>query len=253
MIWSIAALVLSGIGILLAILANKISHEAKDAARKSADEARKSRLDNLASTITILDNQPQHSRWMIDAAQEAKDFSHPMPSSPMRMFHVPKDFNVRILVGTILTFANEGVRTARVEITANRIDDITTEDAFAAVMDPNNPNPARVTNQSHTVRRDGVVFVPPRERRQILIRSGPSIEEWLETGPSPTWSAEASIVSRVAVDGAFQRWTLAFSAQILTTNPQYLGQVSTVAHSLINAELTELPLGYPDPTLTPEP
>lgn len=253
MIWSIAALVISGIGILLAILANKISHEAKDAARKSADEARKARLDNLVSTITIPDKIPQHNRWLINAAQETEDFSHSLPSSQMRTFHVPKECNVRILVGTILTFVNEGDRTARVEIAANRIDDITTEDAFAAVMDPNNPDPARTTNQSHTVRRDCVVFVPPHEHRQIMIRSGPTIQEWLDAGSSPTWSAEVSIVSRVAVDGAFQRWTLTLSAQILTTNPQYLGQVSTVPHSLISAELTELPFGYPDPTLIPQP
>lgn len=251
MIWlSIIALVLSGIGILLGFRANGISHEAKEAARESADEARRTRLDNLASTITIPDNAPQYHRWLIDATQETQDYSHPYPTSPMRTFHVPKEGNVRILVGTILTFVNEGDRTARVEIAADRIDDITTEDAFAAVLDPNNPNPASTTNQSHTVRRDGVVSIPPHDHRQVLIRSGPTIQEWLDAGSSPIWSTEVSITSRVAVDGAVQRWTLTLSAQILTTDPQYLGQVRTVPHALITAELSSLPYGYPDPALT---
>ena len=103
MIWiALAALIVSVAGIGLGLRANAISQAAKDAAKISANEARKSRLDNLAPSISISRPEPQHTRWMINSTFDTRHFTHPVPVMPSTEFHLPADAPVRVLVGAIV-------------------------------------------------------------------------------------------------------------------------------------------------------
>jgi len=228
-----------------------IAGKAKDAAvksageaGKSAEEARKARLASLASSITIKNVEQQRERWVIDSKHETEELTHPGICDPNTTFNLPISGGGRILVGAILTLANEGDRTADVAFEVSRLDYITSESHYAAALDKFNAATRR--DQIDSVRRDGRVSVAPHAERRVFVRSGPTLQEWLDSGAPEVWSTDVSITSRVAVDAAFQRWTLTLSAQILTTDPRYQGQVRTLSNTLIDAVLQRLPYGYPD-------
>lgn len=264
MLWlSSGALIVGVVGILLAVRANKsasrantlseesnkISSEAKDAAvkaageaSKSAEEARKTRLVSLASSVTIKDIEPQRERWVVDSTRETDEMTHPGVIEPNTTLHLPVNGDVRLLVGVVAILANEGDRTAQVEIAANRVDDITSE-TNATILDKDNAESWR--NLADSVRRDGRISVAPHSERKVLIRSGPVIQEWLDGGSPTPWTTDVSIASHVAVDAAIQRWSLGLSAQLLTRDPLYSGQVRTLSNTLIGAELDPLPYEYP--------
>ncbi|HVA52620.1 MAG TPA: hypothetical protein VNF05_03805 [Acidimicrobiales bacterium] len=266
MIWfAAAALGVSVVGVIVAVNANKrsreanalsrdantIAGEAKDAAvksageaSKSAEEARKSRLENLASSVTIKNIEPHRERWIIDSKRETEEMTHPGICEPNTTFHLPISGAGRILVGAMLTLANEGNRTAEVDFDVNRLDDVTSEGDYAAALDKYNA--ATWRDQSNSVRRNRKVSVAPHTERRVFVRSGPTFQEWLDGGEPPVWITQVSITSHVAVAAAIQRWILTLSAQLLTTDPQYQGQVRTLSNTLIGADLQLLSYGYPD-------
>ena len=272
MIWvSGAALLVGVVSLVLAVRANRtashantlsadantIAGEAKDAAvksageaSKSAEEARKSRLENLASSVTIKNIEPLRERWVIDSKRETEEMTHPGICEPNTTFHLPINGSGRILVGAILTLANEGDRTAEVDFDVNRLDDITSEGNYTAVLDKYNA--ANWRDQSNSVRRDGKVSIAPHAERLVIVRSGPTFQEWLDGGSPPVWSSPISITSHVAVDAAYQRWILTLSTQLLKTDPGYQGQVTTLSNILIDADLKRLPYGYPDGPSAPQ-
>jgi hypothetical protein len=238
--------------------ANTISSESKEAAVKSAteaskaaEEARKTRLEESAPSILISENFAQHTRWNVDSRHDGENFAHPFPILPGAVFHLPADATRRIYVGTILTLVNEDSKTAEVQFGADRLDDITTDDMNAAVLTPNEPS--NVLSQANTVHWDGRMSIGPGETRQVVVRCGPTLEEWTVGGESPVWSNVVPITARTSVDGAYQQWELHFSASILTTNPQYLGQITLLPGALSYANVVQLPHGYPDLPQTSSP
>lgn len=160
MIWiALAALFVSIAGIGLGLRANAISREAKDAAKHSANEAWKSRLDTLAPSILISQCEPQYTRWAINSTFDTHHFTHPSPVMPSVEFHLPADAPIRVLVGVIVIVVNEGDKTTEVEFGADRLDDITTDEANAAVLTPNASS--NTINQANTVRLDGRCLLAP--------------------------------------------------------------------------------------------
>jgi hypothetical protein len=237
MIWiSIVALLASGLGIWLGFRANRIANAAKE-------EARKSRLETFAPSVTVIEVIPAYDRWQVDSSNENEFYAHPGAIAPMTMLQLPKYAQLRILIGCILTLKNEGSRTTEVEFGAERVDDVTDEESYGAVFRMNDPTNS--INQSHTILRERKVTIPPGQIRQVVIRSGPTMQGWIDEGQPHVWSTEVPIVARVAIDGAYQRWSLSLSAEILTTDPQYASQVRTLANKIVAAKVEPLSLGYP--------
>ena len=78
---------------------------------------------------------------------------------PSVEFHLPADAPIRVLVGVIVIVVNEGDKTTEVEFGADRLDDITTDEANAAVLTPNASS--NTINQANTVRLDGRCLLAP--------------------------------------------------------------------------------------------
>jgi hypothetical protein len=179
---------------------------------------------------------------MINSTVDTHHFTHPVPVMPGVEFHLPADAPVRVLVGVIVTVVNEGDKTTEIEFGADRLDDITTEEANDAVLNPNAPT--NTTNQASTV-IPGKVSLSPGETRYLMVRSGPIVGDWSDSGDSQVWSTDIPVFARISVDGAFQQWSLTLSAQILTTDPRYLGLVRVLPGVLPTTNLIHLPHGYP--------
>jgi len=89
------------------------------------------------------------------------------------------------------------------------------------------------------------VSLSPGETRYLMVRSGPTVGDWSSGGEAALWSTVIPVTARISVDGAFQQWSLTLSAQILTTDPRYLGLVRVLPGVLPTTKLIHLPHGYP--------
>jgi hypothetical protein len=153
---------------------------------------------------------------------------------------MPADGEVRICVAAILTLRNEGSRTSQVLFEVDRIDDVTSPYGISVLTDPENSS-----HQIHTVLREKRVSIAPQEVRQVFVRCGPTIEEWFEGDQSAIWKNTFLVSAYASIEGARQNWALSFEAQLFTTNPRYMGDVTLRANVLPSTMIAELPRTYP--------
>lgn len=248
---TIAALILSIVAILislgLAIFAKRSAIAAERsavAAENSADEAMKSRTDTLGPLVSITDEQALRKRWLYDPMfhQSNPLFGPPPETKPEHALIWPSNKGIQILLGAHITLRNEGSLTATVSIGALRSDRCDNYDDHEAVTSPPKEPPS--VDTPDTILPGGKLLLAPGEKKGVIIRNGPSLEEWRNVGGDQP--IVIVISAETSPDGTRQSWEMKLASTLLQHDQDINESLYKVASfELPEIGLTMLPREYP--------
>lgn len=206
-------------------------------ARRSAEAATRSRADSLGPLVSVREVHPLRERWNY-SPQGLPDspLRYPPGVAPVeRQFVRPQDLGIRLLVGAHLIVVNDGTLTTTVTISAFRADRCDDFDQVPAVLAP----PAELPS---TALPDGRLVLEASQRAGLIVRQGPTLEQWIANGDQPY---VVEIAADTSPDGARQRWKLELSAEVLDRVYGNDAAYRVVPHRPPDFKLTELPRTYP--------
>jgi hypothetical protein len=145
-----------GVSVIAVIVAGLSAHSAD----VSAEEARKSRLDDGGPIVTLLDAQPQVGRWVRDVRYPN---SVPILANERVILHTPADGNTGLYVAARLRIQNEGAASAFLEF-ASLIEFEGDESTW--------PKP----------RSDGRFPLAPRSILGVTVFAGDTLSGWIKAG-----------------------------------------------------------------------
>lgn len=232
---SIAAIVISVLGAVIAGWAAWSAHKSALSADRSADEANKLRLDQLGPNIFIEDPEPLRERWQVGPAGDR----HPpgLTQPGITAYDTPGGDDIRVLVGAILTVRNQGVASARISMAgAYRLDDPLALDT--AELD----RLSQIGQIPDTRLPPDGITLGPGDSMRVVVRTGPTVREWAHNGDLPY---RVLVRAETSPDAAAQEWELILTAPLLNRNISNASRFDVLPHILIGADLEPRPRRYP--------
>ena len=227
----------------LSIVAILISVGSTILARRSALAVGMSRSDNLGPVISITNERALRERWYWDAMHHENnpEMGAPCEIEPLKVLQWPGNKGVRILLGAHVTIANEGSLTTTVSINARISNRCDSYDDYKATTTPT-PAPSTIATPTTAI-PNGKLVLKPGEKKGVIIRNGPSLEEWRNNGRGQPIAIEIS--AKTLRGGARQRWKIKLASPLLERD-QFNDSTYRVARfQLPQIKLTELPREYP--------
>jgi len=157
------------------------------------------------------------------------------------IYHLPAVGGSRLLVGLIITLKSEGARTARVDFEVDRLDDITVDPIFEAVLAPSSSG-----QQVDTHVRTRQLVMEPGEVRQVLVRCGPTLDDWVSSERPKWWGQAYGIRAWSEREGAWQNWSVPLATRMFSASPTEPTMVILLARTAKNLAMVEdEPRTYP--------
>jgi hypothetical protein len=234
-------LITATVAIVLSVAALVVSIKSARSARRSADEAFRTRSDALGPAVAIVEERALRERWNFSTqGLPGLPAMYPPGVAPVdRRFIKPANLGVQILVGAYFAIVNEGTRTAKIEIDAFRVDRCDDVSDIGFTLEVPAESPSRLIP-------DGRISLKPNERVGVVVRQGPTIGEWLQHGDQPHI---VNVRAQCSPDGARQNWKVVLTAQIIDTVWGNDSEFRVVPHTPPGIAATELPRTYPDGAL----
>ena len=240
---TIAIFAVSLFALLVSIGSVIFAKRSAGSAKRSADEVMKTRRDTLGSHISITAERTLQERWYWDPIYDASNGLMGSPSEirPGRTLKWPGDKRKRILLGVYVTMTNEGSLTTTVSINALRSDRCDSYDAYKKVT-ASPPAPATIATPPTTI-ANGKLLLKPGEKKGVIIRHGPSLEEWRNNGGNQP--IVIGISAETSPDGSRQSWNMKLESPLLQQDPFNDSTYRVDPFQLAKIEVTPLLREYP--------
>lgn len=200
-------------------------------AREAAEEARHARQDALGPDVSLFQVGALDGRWNVGPGSKLP----PGLAEPGRTYTSPGKDEVRLLLGAVLNLRNEGTRTATVTVEAFRVEPADTDADLAERLSP----PA---NKPDTRFPDGAFNLAPGLTIRVLVRTGPTLAEWIEHGDQPV---KINVTAAVSKEGARQSWTVTLTTRLLAPQPHSRSEYRLLAHVMPDVARHDEPRCYP--------
>lgn len=224
---TVAIFVVSLVAVVVSIGSAIFAKRSADSSQRSATEAMKSRSDTLGPVISITNELALRERWLYDPMfQESNPlFGLPPETKPGHSLIWSGNKGIRILLGGHITLTNEGSLTTTVSINALRSDRCDNYDDCKTVTSPSTE--PRTIDTPDTVLRGGKLLLEPGEKKGVIIRNGPSLEEWRKNGGDQP--IVIGISAETSPDGSRQSWEMKLTSTLLQQNQDINESLYTVA------------------------
>ena len=240
---TLATLILSILAILISLGSAIFARRSAKAAERSANEAMKSRRDVLGPSVSITNERALLERWYWDPIHHENNPQMGAPSGikPANVLLWPGNKGVRILLGAHIILTNEGSLTTTVSINALRSDRCDNYDDYKEVT-ASPPAPSTIATPD-AVLLNGKLSLAPGETAGVIVRHGPSLEEWRNNGGDRPIVVEIS--AETSPDGARQSWKMTLASPLLERDRLNDSTYRVAMFQLPEIELIELPREYP--------
>lgn len=228
---ALTALVVSIAGIVIAL-------GSAWSARRSAVSAERMRLDKLGPALVVRDWQPLPERWESAPHLSGSSDYAPGVARPGRVYCVPRDGDVRLLLGGWLQVANQGPTTVTVHIPADRLDRCDSlADAAEVLAPPSDEPPPRIV---------GPFQLDAGQEAGVIVRMGSTVGELVPApGANAVIHRACTLTAATSEHGARQQWKLELTAMVLTGMHDADSQYRVTPHTPPEEHKTELPREYP--------
>jgi hypothetical protein len=183
-----------------------IAQTAADAARDSVVESRMARQDQLGTDVFIEVVKELGTRWIARSMNPRIAAAKPMEA----VLSMPGNDRDRILAGAVLRIVNRGSSEAIIRVFSFRVDRVSPENWQSSVDE--SPSFGSIDD----LVLDGTFVLGPHEEQLVLIRQGPTLQEWVEDRQYPL---SVDISAYKAPEGVIQNWRLTVICSLLGNEP----------------------------------
>jgi hypothetical protein len=168
---ALAALIVSIVAAVAAVLGIRLGRRSATAAEKSADEARKARLDQSSPQVAVM-LKGVRTRWVLN---DQFPRAVPVERQPGQSFIVPANNGVRVYVGAALTVRNEGPTTVRLHSTGWPQFDVQLDEQTGDPISPGDDDRERQFRAGdHQLQRG--------QETTVILRDGPTLAGLIDAG-----------------------------------------------------------------------
>jgi hypothetical protein len=230
---ALAALIVSIVAALAAVLGIWLARRSAAAAERSADEARKARLEQSSPQVAVT-LKGVRTRWVLD---DQFPRAVPVERLPGQSFIVPANNGVHIYVGAALTVRNEGPTTVWLHSTGWPQFDVQLDRQTGDPISPGDDDRERQF-------QDGVYQLQRDQETTVVLRDGPTLADLIAAGGhgdadvvltatdlhghvADTWAVHIPGLSITSIPGNQGEWKMGAWTQttptITTTTHTYHG------------------------------